>query len=136
MYEITENVILSGTYELTDMLSKIDILWLQGHLTDVQREALMTLARDYADPSRSFGPIQFQLDSMAARISDLAARISALEGSTGEEWPQFVQPTGAHDAYYRGDKVVYEGRRYICKVPEGLAVVWSPEVYPSYWEEA
>lgn len=34
MYEIIKSVIQSGRYELTDMLTKIDTLWVQGSLTD------------------------------------------------------------------------------------------------------
>ena len=26
-----------------------------------------------------------------------------------DEWPEFVQPTGSHDAYNKGDKVTFEG---------------------------
>lgn len=40
-------------------------------------------------------------------------RVAALEGSgepvETEEWPAFVQPTGAHDAYNVGDKITYNG---------------------------
>ena len=30
-----------------------------------------------------------------------------------DEWPEFIQPTGAHDAYNKGDKVTFEGKHYI-----------------------
>ena len=30
-----------------------------------------------------------------------------------DEYPEWVQPTGAHDAYNTGDKVSYNGKRYI-----------------------
>ena len=30
-----------------------------------------------------------------------------------DEWPEFVQPTGAHDAYKKGDKVTFEVKHYI-----------------------
>ena len=49
-----------------------------------------------------------------------------------EEWPEFVQPTGAHDAYNTGDKVTYNGKRYISLID---ANVYSPEAYPAGWEE-
>ena len=46
--------------------------------------------------------------------------------------PNFVQPTGAHDAYKIGDQVMFEG-----KVWESLidANVWSPTAYPQGWKE-
>lgn len=49
-----------------------------------------------------------------------------------EEWPEFVQPTGAHDAYNTGDKVTYNGKRYISLID---ANVYSPDDYPAGWEE-
>ena len=48
-----------------------------------------------------------------------------------EEWPEWRQPTGAHDAYNKGDKMTYKGRRYISLI-EGN--VNSPEEYPDGWE--
>lgn len=129
MYEVTKNVILSGSYELTDILAKIDTLWLQGSLTDTERMDLIEMARGKADPSHSFAPLQAQIDA-------LAERVARLEGGNApaEEYPQYVQPTGSHDAYHKGDKVTYNGKRYICVAPEGVAVVWDPDTYPDYWE--
>ena len=49
-----------------------------------------------------------------------------------EEWPEWVQPTGAHDAYNTGDKVTYNGKRYISLID---ANVYSPDAYPAGWEE-
>lgn len=47
-----------------------------------------------------------------------------------EEWPEWVQPTGAHDAYQKGDKVTFEGGRYISAIDNN---VWSPTAYPQGW---
>lgn len=49
-----------------------------------------------------------------------------------EEWPEFVQPTGAHDAYNTGDKVTYNGKRYVSRID---ANVYSPDDYPAGWEK-
>ena len=43
-----------------------------------------------------------------------------------EEFPEWVQPTGAHDEYNIGDKVSYNGQRYICTTD---ANVYAPGVY-------
>lgn len=51
------------------------------------------------------------------------------------EYPEWKQPTGAHDAYYNGDKVTFEGSKYICIAPDGVACTWSPTQYPTYWEK-
>lgn len=52
------------------------------------------------------------------------------------EWPEWKQPTGAQDAYHRGDKITFtDGKKYECIAPEGVAVVWDPATYPTYWQE-
>ncbi len=47
-----------------------------------------------------------------------------------DEYPEWVQPTGAHDAYNAGDKVTYNGKRYVCKSDGN---VYAPGVYG--WDE-
>ena len=47
-----------------------------------------------------------------------------------DEYPEWVQPKGAHDAYNTGDKVSYHGKHYICTVD---ANIYAPDVYG--WEE-
>lgn len=46
-----------------------------------------------------------------------------------EEYPEWKQPTGAHDAYKNGDKVSYGGNKYISTVDNN---VWTPTEYG--WE--
>lgn len=135
MYEVTKNVIVSGSYELTDILAKIDTLWLQGSLTDAERMDLIEMARGKADPSHSFAPLQAQIDALAERVAKLENAEPADPDVPADEYTEYKQPTGAHDAYHNGDKVTYNGKRYICSAPEGVAVVWAPDVYPAYWTE-
>lgn len=47
-----------------------------------------------------------------------------------EEWPEWVQPTGVHDAYNTGDKVRHNGKHWVSEVD---ANVWEPGVYG--WSE-
>ena len=49
-----------------------------------------------------------------------------------ETIPDFVQPTGAHDAYKKGDKVKYNGKIYESLID---ANVHSPDAYPAGWKE-
>ena len=49
-----------------------------------------------------------------------------------DEWPEWIQPTGAQDAYNKGDKVTYKGEHYISLID---ANVYSPEAYPAGWEK-
>ena len=46
--------------------------------------------------------------------------------------PEFVQPTGAHDAYKKGDKVSFNGKIYESLID---ANVYSPSAYPLGWQE-
>ena len=47
-----------------------------------------------------------------------------------DEYPEWVQPTGAHDAYNTGDKVSYNGKHYISTID---ANTYAPDVYG--WKE-
>ena len=139
MYEIIKNVIQTGSFELNNILAKIDTMWVQGSLNDKERLELIQKARDKADPANSYAPLQEQINALALRVKKLEeaqeeAGEPADPETPAEEYPAFVQPTGAHDAYHTGDKVSYNGNRYTCTAPEGVAVVWAPDVYPAYWE--
>ena len=43
-----------------------------------------------------------------------------------DEYPEWAQPAGAHDAYNIGDKVTYNGQHYVCT---SNANVYAPDVY-------
>ena len=45
--------------------------------------------------------------------------------------PEFVQPTGAHDAYQIGDRVLYNGKVYESTIANNA---YSPEAYPQGWK--
>ena len=123
MRTIFEQVISRGDYDLTAMLQNIDRYHIEGKLTDEDREALYALAREGAQPVYDY----------AAEIEAIWAAIRELQGQAQdpEEWPEFVQPTGAHDAYGVGAQVTYNGQRYRCKLAN---CVWSPDAYPDAWE--
>ncbi len=155
MYEIVKAVILEGRYELSDILKKIDTLWVQGSLSEEEKTELIQIAREEATPENSFADLQNQISTLYKNVAEVAKQVGentlaiasikdklAEQGTVipdpepepGEEYPEYVDPTGAHDAYYNGDKVTYNGKKYICVAPGGTAVVWSPDVYPDYWE--
>ena len=139
MYEIIKSVINAQQYELSAMLKKIDTIWVQGGITEDHRAELIALARDKADPANSYAPWQEQITNIYALLDALTARVTALESNGAEpteptdEWPAYVQPTGAHDAYKTGDKVTYNGKRYICQMD---GCVWNPDTYPAAWKDA
>ena len=135
-----ERIIRNGTYNLEQMLRRINYYHAEGRLTDEDREALISLARGEA-------PNALELDGKAEilalwrQIHTLQVRVTALEdgivepGETpaddSESFPEFVQPTGAHDAYQQGQGITWNGQRYRSLID---ANVWSPDVYPQGWE--
>mgnify|MGYP004563585257 FL=1 len=47
-----------------------------------------------------------------------------------EEYPEWIQPTGAHDAYAKDAKVTHNGKKWISTADNN---VWEPGVYG--WDE-
>lgn len=148
MYEIIKQVIMSKDYELSEMLMKIKKNCVRGDVTEEQETELLALARENALPENSYAGVQKQIDILFEKFNSLEGivtvhteDIAKMKGEspepqpTPEEYPEYKQPTGAHDAYYKGDKVTFEGAKYICIAPDGTAVVWSPTEYPAYWQK-
>lgn len=130
MYGIVKNVLNGGGYDLTNILKKIDSLWIQDKLTDEQHAELTELARNGAD-------IKYSVDVLT-KLEEIDKRLTVLENLGGdtssgdtEEYPEYV----AGKWYYNGDKCSFEGRNFVCSAPAGVACVWSPAEYPAYWEE-
>ena len=48
------------------------------------------------------------------------------EGGEDEEYPEWVQPTGAHDAYAQGAKVSHNGKKWTSDI---AANTYEPGVY-------
>ena len=63
---------------------------------------------------------------------DTATSLYKKVGVTAGGYPEWVQPLGATDAYNKGDIVSYNGKLYRSTID---ANVWSPDVYPTGWEE-
>ena len=105
---IFEQTIQRGGFDLAEMLERIDLYNVEAKITDEELEYLSALARELQ---------QAQGEGGGAEPTD--------------EWPEYVQPTGAHDAYQVGDKITFNGVHYICRMN---ARVWSPDVYPAGWE--
>lgn len=117
------------------MLEKIDTMWLQNKITEEQKTELVDLARENAKTENSYSDLQKQIEQAFSEIAALKVRVDKLDGTEPdpEEYPEYVQPTGAHDAYHKDDKVTYKDKKYICIAPEDV-VVWDPETYPAYWQ--
>lgn len=156
MYEIIKSVIEEGRYELSDILTKIDTIWIQGDITEEQKTELVLLAQENAKPENSYAPIQKQIDTLFVNLSEIATQVTKnmqeiqsikntiAEGGTvvpepepepEEEYPLWHQPSNATDAYYTGSKMTYtDGKKYLCIAPEGYGVTYGPDILPQMWQ--
>ena len=128
MYNSVLIVIQSGEYDLSDLTKKIDTLWLKSYLTDDERESLTKLAIEKASPDAGLPSFSERLASLEKRVSKLEGGSSSGGDSGSSDWPEWVQPTGAHDAYAKGSQVTHNGEKYVSQID---ANVWEPGVFGS-----
>jgi len=119
---------MAETFDLSQMLAKIDYHHIRGNLTDAEREELIAVAREKANP---FGGVD-----VLKKLEEIENRLRVLEGNTesggaAETVPEYQ----AGKWYYAGDKVTFDGKTYMCVAPEDVVCVWNPVDYPLYWEE-
>ena len=117
MFKIFKNVIENSDFDLRDILKKIEESYIKSDLSKEEKTSL---------------EVQKQIDELAERISKLEKNSSDGEEGTTEEYPEYKQPSGSHDAYHVGDKITFNEKKYICKLDN---CVWSPSEYPVAWEE-
>lgn len=84
MKNIFVNAINGGNFNLIEMETKIDTLWVKGSLTQAERNELLELAAAKANDLN-------QID-VVARIAELERRVYALENPAEEEQPELVYP--------------------------------------------
>lgn len=132
MYNIIKTVITSGSFELTDIIRKIDTVWLEGKITDEEKAELVEMAQGKANPQHSMDLVAKVVDLEKTVKSILAQISSDTDGEevTEETYPPFVE----NKWYYNGDKCSENGGNYTCIAPDGVACVWSPSAYPPYWK--
>ena len=135
MYNIIKRVISSKRYDLSDILKKIDTLWVQGTITDEQKAELVSMARGNANANDSM--------DLYAMFEEFEERVRVLEEKSNTNSGNSAEPNApeskAHaykpnKKYRNGDRVSFEGKIYICVVPDKEKCVWSPAEYPDYWE--
>lgn len=118
---------MNEPFDLSALLAKIDYHHIRGNLTDEEREELVALARNKANPMGG-------VDVMAM-LQDHEARLKALEESgTPSGGDEAVDDYQAGKWYRNGDKVRFDGKVYTCSAPVGVVCTWSPAEYPAYWE--
>ena len=133
MFEIVKNVILGKNYKLEDMLNKINVLWLESKLSDEEKNVAYSLARENALAENSYASNEVIFKEIFTRLEKIENIVFKDDEEEVEEYPQFVQPTGAHDAYKIGDKITFsDGNKYESLIDNN---VWAPDVYPAGWKK-
>lgn len=142
MFETFQTIINAGGYDLEDIAQRIKTMYVVGELTEDEMEQLFGQAQDNAKPDDSYAPLADRVKAIEEWETTIEERLSKLESGSstdlgepeepGDEWPEYKQPTGAHDAYRVGDKITYNGKHYTC-VLDGC--VWTPDTYPQGWQE-
>lgn len=135
MYKLIKDVLNTGKFNLSDMLKKIDSFWISGEITDDERIELCNLAQEKAKTEYS--------TDFLKKIAELENRLLIVEEKllkdgetlpdveiTDTEYSEFV----VGKWYYKDNTITFEGNRYRCIAPEGVACVWSPKDYPAYWQ--
>ena len=83
----------------------------------------------YSDEGKLYKVIQAHTTSLEWHPDITPALFNEI---SEDEYPEWVRPTGAHDAYMTGDKVTFEGKKYISLADNN---VYSPTEYPLWWQE-
>lgn len=134
-------------YDLVEMIKvRLPELLVRGLISTEEYDELVVKAKEnasakYASIEEQLQTLVTELESLKIEITQLKNRISELEGTESEEptvneYPTWKQPTGAHDAYYTGDKMTYtDGNKYECTAPEGYGVTYGPDVLPEMWQK-
>ena len=139
MYEVILNVIKSKRYELADMLTKIDTLWVQGSITEEQRLQLISDAQNNAMVENSIDVLKSLYD-LNRRVAEVEKQIAELKEEENSDIPNEEEietptypPYVVGKWYENGDIVEFDGQIKKCIAPIGTVCVWSPTEYPAYW---
>ena len=120
MYKNVKNVIESGKFKLSDMANKIDILWLQGDLTDDQRTELNALMKEHLNPETETPEVLKLCQELRTEINSVKERVAKLENGgvmpeppVGVIVPPWEPWDGISDRYKYGSVVTIDQKYYI-----------------------
>ena len=142
MFETLRTVIMAGGYRLSEMTERAATLYAVGELDASQLKTLLDLAREHATAEAEYAPLEQRVTAIEQWRTGVDASIAKLAPASDEtgdgsesaasEYPLFVQPTGANDAYVVGAKVLFDDARWVCALD---GCVWSPKDYPTAWKQ-
>ena len=106
---------------ITEHASKFPV-WDKNYRTQNR----LTIVQDEGKLYRNIHPILDESQNLKPS-TDKNSTMWQLIGDPGEEYPMWVQPLGAHDAYELGAKVSHNGEHWVSVHPG--ANTWAPGVY-------
>ena len=150
IYPIIKQVIKDRNYNLADLLEKIEKRCFEGAITEEERDELVTMANENANPSNSDAPLKNQVAALFDMVTELALEIKALkearDETNPEEQPEEETPKETYSEWYRhngigknpwqdGTICIHNDRYWLSHVNDN---VWEPGalgVYENIWED-
>lgn len=135
IYNVLKNVISSKRYELADMLTKIDTLWVQGSINEEQRLSLISDSQNNAMVENSIDVLKslYELNKRVGECEKLIEELKNGSDTPTDEETTTYPPYEVGKWYENGDIVSFDGKNYKCIAPIDTVCVWSPTEYPAYW---
>ena len=132
IYDLVKINIELGGFKLSDKLRELTSIMLVGQISVEEYDELTSLAAKYASGETEAGDTNIlgALSTLNLELSDIKARLAALEAVNGEaseeeEYPAWERWNGLPDSGYKfGDKVTHLGVKYVSNYV-GLNV-WEP----------
>lgn len=149
MYDIIKQIILSGDYELSDMLTKIDTIWIKNDITEEQRTELITLANENAVPENSYADMQKQINALVSTVNILNADLKAVKDRVTvlevgevtlpepeEEYPAWYMWDGlGNSPWQKGSKCTHNAKKWESQVDNNIWEPGAPGVHETIWKE-
>lgn len=144
MYDIIKNIIQNGMFKVSDLTTKIDVLWAESKLSDDERNELVQMMTDFLNPSTEAPDPKDLYERLEARVIVLEGAAKKLQ-SSGEEEPEpgeivipaWVPWDGISDNYQYG-AVVTHSDKYWQNMLQDVRNTWEPGavgVDDRYWKE-
>lgn len=140
MFETFQTIINAGGYDLTDLTQRIKTLYAMGELSEEEMTQLLDSAAANASQDAMLPDVSERVGALETRMAAVEERVGKLEAGGVEqgepeepvdEWPEWVRPTSKDTQYHKGDKVTFNGRRYVCQKNN---VSSSPGEDPKRWQ--
>lgn len=149
IYPIIKQVIKDKNYNLADLLETIEKRRIEGHITEEERDELITLANENANPQMSDAPLKNQVAALFDIVTELALEIKQLKEAkeeTDPEAPEEETQEKIYPEWYRHDGIgkkpwqdgsicIHNERYWLSHVNDN---VWEPGalgVYENIWED-